>query len=442
VHVRAAGREVWLPPSEGLRLGLRAGDALLRRALEGLQAAPDLRVERFTTVSFIEREPGGGGPAVGLYRGMPLVRRVSRARLLASIAAGGDWLLRFQKPDGSFHYAYHAATDEVGEGYSAIRHAGTAWSLVLAHRATGERRLLDAARRALDWLGGRVQTRGAMAWVDHGGRQSLGAAALTVVCRLDYRAAANTKGLDERIRRLGRFLLFLQRDDGFFFTEYDVAAQRGVWPEGEVPLYAPGEAMLALVRLARVWPDGPWKRAAVRAADFAATKRDAWYAKHGLAMVFPDAWTMMALDDLHALGAARRRHADYVFFLARLIGEEQVRPGDTHWLDHVGAPRSTGEPPSVAPAAGRCEGLLAAWRLGRRMGVATERYGEAALLALRFLLAHQYDATNSYLLPNPARARGGFYASYADPTVRIDYVQHCIAALAGAAVLLEADEGR
>ena len=444
LHLRLPGDDLWLPASEALRLGLRDGEAFvwhaLKRAggtLEG--AAP----ERFTAGSFIERGPGGAGAPVDLYRGMPLVARVSRRGLLAAVGAGGEWLLRFQRPDGSFHYRYHAATDGVvGKGYNAVRHAGAAWGLVLAGRATGERRFLDGARRALDWVVGHARSRGEMAWVEHGGRRRLGAAALAVVGLLDYRAAAGTEALDGHVRRLGRFLLFMQRDDGFFDIEYEAGKHRGVWPEGSLGLYAPGEAMLALTRLAREWPEGPWRSAAVRAADFAVRGRDGWYAGRGLEAVVPDAWTMMALDELHAQGAARRPHVDYCFLLARLALDEQVAAGASHWVDHVGAPRSTGAPPSVGPAACRCEGLLAAWRLGRRMGVATEPYREAVVLSVRFQLRHQFDGVNSYLLPNPARARGGFYASYADPTVRIDSVQHAIAALAGAAALLEADEER
>ena len=440
VHVRWLGGELWLPPSEGLRLGLRDGALLVPHALERAKASSHVAIERFTAVSFIEREPGGKGPPVDLYRGMPLVHRVSRRRLLAAIEAAGDWLLRFQKPDGSFHYTYNAATDGVGKGYSSVRHALAAWGLVQAHQATGERRFLDGARRALDWLLAQAHTRDDMAWIDYKGRRALGAAALAVIGLLDYRAAAGTKELDATIHRLGRFVLFMQRDDGFFDIEYDPDKHRGFWPEEGLGLYAPGEAMLALVRLARAWPDGPWRRAAVRAADFAVTRRDEWYAERGLEIVLPDAWTMMAIEGLHALGAARRPHVDYCFFLGRLIRAEQVAPGSTHWLDHVGAPRSTGQPPTVTPAACHCEGLLAAWRLAGRMGLAADGYRTAVMLSLRFQLAHQYDAVNSYLLPNPARARGGFYASYADPTVRIDYVQHNLSALWGAAQMLEAGE--
>lgn len=444
IHLRAGEREVWLPPSEGLWLGLRSEQGLVRHALGRLAVPaadqPKVILERFRVASFIERQPGGGGTPVDLYRGLPLVGRVTRRQLVAAVEAAGGYLLRMQKPDGSFHYIYDPLTDKVEDGYNVVHHAGVAWGLVQAHQATGQRRFLDGGRRALDWLAARLKTRDDLGWVDHEGRRALGAAALAVVGTLDYRAASQDERFDAAAQRLGRFVLFMQRPDGFFHSEYDPAKHAGFWPEDRLSLYAPGEAMVALARLARALPDARWRQALVRAADFAATKRDAWLATRGLEAIFPDAWTIQALDELHALGAAKRRHVDYAFFLARIALGEQLGPGDTPWLDHVGAPRTPGQTPTVIACAARCEGYLAAWRLARRMGVAETAYRRATLLAVRFQLRHQFDGVNGYLLRNPARARGGVFASTANLRVRIDAVQHHLAACWGAARLLRLEE--
>ncbi len=466
LHLRAAKKELYLLPSEALRRDLKDGEAFIRHAIRVAKLPPGrlsgVRLERFTTVSFIEaptlraaesRHRRGGAPGgaiprfnantphavppADLYRGMPLVERVTPKRLLAAVEAGADYLLRMQKRDGSFHYLYHAATDRIGEGYNIVRHAGTTWSLAQAGRTLKQKRFLDGARRALDWLLGHVRSRGNIAWVEHDGRRALGSAALAVVALLEFREAAATKRHDATIRRLGRFLVFMQRPDGSFATEYDPKTHRGVIPTGHVSLYAPGEATLALVRLQRAMPDPAWQRAAAKAADFLAAKRDAWNATRGLEYVHPDSWTIMAITELHALGLARRAHADYALFLAQRIIEEQETPRTARWLDHVGAPRES--PPRVTPAASRCEGLVAAWRLARRLGAHATPYRRAVLLSARFQLAHQYDAVNSYLLANPSRARGGFFSSYADHSIRIDTVQHNLSSLLGLAELLAAE---
>ncbi|HPD16857.1 MAG TPA: hypothetical protein PLE19_18070 [Planctomycetota bacterium] len=447
LRLRAPGAELLVPPSEALRLDLPDGSAFVRYALTRLQApeaaARDVALERLATVSFIERGPGGAGPPLDLFRGMPLVERVTRRQLLAAAEAAGDYLLRGQRPDGSFGYLYNAARDAMeDDAYEITRHAGTAWSLAQLYAAAGRRRHRDGAYRALQWLLRHLHTRDDLAWLEHGGQRPLGAAALGLIALLEYRDAARTRRFDREIQRLGRFLLLMQRDDGFFHSDYDPAEHRGWIPDGHVPLFAPGEAFLALVRLQRALPDPAWPRAIARAAHFMTTQRDAWHFEHDLPMIHPDSWTMMALDELHAAGAAARAQADYCLFLAHEILREQEEPSTARWRDHVGAPRAALEPPRSDVAAGRCEGLLAAWRLARRLGAATEEYRRAILLSAAFQLAHQYDAANSYLLPNPARAHGGFYASYADHTVRMDYVQHNLSALLGTADLLAAEEER
>ena len=181
IRLRTPWEELLLPPSEALRLNLPGGAAFVRHALSRVRVTNDgvrdlqlerraVQIERFAAVSFIERDPGGGGPPVDLCRGMPLVEEVTRGQLLAAAEAAGDYLLRAQKPDGSFHYLYDAAKDRVdGEGYEITRHAGTAWSLAQLYGATGRRRFGDGARRALEWLLGRLRTRGELAWLEHDG---------------------------------------------------------------------------------------------------------------------------------------------------------------------------------------------------------------------------------------------------------------------------------
>jgi hypothetical protein len=440
LHVRVEERDLWLLPTEALRIGLPDGEAFLRHALKMAEVPPgrlaDATVERFTTVSFMER-PGGEGPPVTLYRGMPFVHRVSPRRLWAAARAAADYLCRMQMPDGRLHYVYDTAADRAThEPYSLVRHAGTAWSLAEAAAWADDERLVRAAHRAVTWLAGRARVQETRAWLEYEGERPVGAAALAVLALLELPGGAEEQ--QDLLRRLGRFLVAMQRPDGGFWSEYDPEADRGFIPEGHVPLYVPGEATLALARLCRVLPDAAWRRAVVKGAEWLATERDDWNAARGLEYVHPDSWTILAVDELHAQGLAHRAHVDYAFFLAHRIIAEQETPRTARWRDHVGAPKET--PPRSGPAAARCEGLVAAWRMARRMGADPTPYRRAALLSARFQLAHQFDAVNGYLLPNPARAAGGFFSSYADRRIRMDTVQHNLSSLLGAAKLLAAED--
>ncbi|NQT51973.1 hypothetical protein HQ576_07980 [bacterium] len=456
--LQAKGADLLLLPDDALRLDAKNTDAFVRHAIQAATARgmppSQLSLGTFTTVSFIERSAGGGGPPVDLFRGMPPAPAITRQRLLAAVEAAGDYLLRMQRRDGSFHYVYRAATDTFGQGYNIVRHAGTLWAMAEVYRATRHKRFLDGARLALGWLLTHVKNRGDAAWIEHDGSRPLGAVALAVVALTELRHATGAKAHDPirgtiLLRSLGRHLVAMQQPDGSFASHYDPETRRGFVPKGYLPLYVPGQACLALARLCaprrgEALPDDAWKNAALKAADYLATKRDDSNAARGLEYVHPDAWTIMAVDVLHALGIARhlsprRGHIDYAFFLATRILAEQETPATARWPDHVGAPRDT--PPRSTPTASRCEGLVAAWRLARRMGAGVEPYRRAALLSAGFQLAHQYDAVNSYLLPAPDRARGGFYSSYADHSIRIDTVQHNLSSLLGLAELLAHPEG-
>jgi hypothetical protein len=75
----------------------------------------------------------------------------------------------------------------------------------------------------------------------------------------------------------------------------------------------------------------------------------------------------------------------------------------------------------------------------RRRGERAEaaRLRELALATARFSLSQQFRAQNSYFLPDPARARGGFRGTAVDGAIRIDYVQHNVTGLLGVLGILE-----
>ncbi|MCC5792614.1 MAG: hypothetical protein JJT82_08430 [Legionellaceae bacterium] len=57
------------------------------------------------------------------------------------------------------------------------------------------------------------------------------------------------------------------------------------------------------------------------------------------------------------------------------------------------------------------------------------RYREAMILTTRWLMQNAYTAANSYNIPNPQQAIGGFIRNYIDHSVRIDAVCHGVNSL-------------
>src|SRR5262245_15588615 len=85
-------------------------------------------------------------------------QELTRTQLISAARAGGDYLVRMQRSDGSFHYSYDPVEDRTSEqSYNILRHAGAVVALFDIHAATGDSRYLDAARRGITFLKSRFR---------------------------------------------------------------------------------------------------------------------------------------------------------------------------------------------------------------------------------------------------------------------------------------------
>lgn len=352
---------------------------------------------------------------------------VTPARLIAAARSGGDYLVRMQRPDGSFHYYYNAAEDRFEQRtYNMVRHAGTTFSLLELYSRTRDIRYLDAGRRAVRFLETRFHSApggDAMYVLDYDGKAKLGAnglalVALTELLELDPKSNARPKA-----RRLANLILMLQRKDGSFHTRYRLRPND---PPGIASLYYPGEAILALARLYDVTREKRLLVAASRGADSLIASQRAMD-------TFPaDAWLIQALEALYNIGH-EKRYADHALALAAVMVGEQYTDADGDGYAGGFGPG----PPRVTAAASRAEGLVAAYRLARSTGDARASSIAAALKAsARFQLTQQFTSENNASARNPARAAGGFFEGSTEPRVRIDFVQHNISSLLGVAQLI------
>lgn len=352
---------------------------------------------------------------------------VTRARLTAAARSGGDYLVRMQRPDGSFHYYYNAAEDRFEQRtYNIVRHAGTAVSLLELYSSTRDVRYLDAGRRALRFLETRFHPapgRDAIYVVDFDGKAKLGAnglalVALTKLLELDPKSNARATS-----QRLANLILMLQRKDGSFHTRYRLRPDD---PPGIASLYYPGEAILGLARLYGVTRDKRLLLAARRGADFLIASQRAMHTLPA------DAWLMQALEALYNIGYEKHYAAHALALAAAMVAEQYTNADADGYAGGFGP-----GPPRVTPAASRAEGLVAAYRLARSTGDARASSIAAALKAsARFQLTQQFTSENNASARNPARAAGGFFEGSTEPWVRIDFVQHNISSLLGVAQLI------
>jgi hypothetical protein len=393
-------------------------------------------LESYRTTSFVEGPPDEPG-ALPVFRGNVLTREVSPSLLRRSLHDAARYLARSIDADGRYCYSYLVREDRCDEEYNVLRHAGTTYSLYQLYALFGDPDLLDAAERATGWLRAQIRTVDgdpSRAFVLEGDQAKLGGAGLAVL-NLVERERTVKDGHDRiLLGQLGAQIVGQQRADGYWPSLY-------AWrPSVPVPqwnsIYYPGEALLALVRLDRLYPDPRYRAAALRGAEFLVERRWKWASLE--LFVPPDAWLAQALAELDAV-APRAWLRDYAIRIVEVTELTMLRRSEGIAPDLEGGPASGFAFPGVAPAGSRNEATTAVWRMARRRGerAEAERLRNLAMATARFALSQQFRPANSYFLPDPARARGGFRGHAADGAIRIDYVQHNATGLLGLLAILE-----
>jgi hypothetical protein len=359
-------------------------------------------------------------------------------QLRAAVEAAERYILAAQGEDGRFEYKADPFTGRVTyQGFALARQAGT--TLVVCELARDDERAREVARKALAMLVSTMQTHGDMGMLVYPrGKQvervGLGATALSSIALLACRERVGDE-FDEAIGRMTRFLLHMQREDGGFHPEIDMATGEPV--PGPDPLYAVGQAVFALTLLERLTtehdlphlpPPGP-TRAAVEAA-MTYTAKDYWanFARDFFFM--EENWHCLAARASlghHRHDAYERFCIDYTQYKRRLILAE----GDGVAADLVGGygfgnvliPHNTG-------SSGFGEAMSAAIALRRARGEDTTDDEADMRRALQFLVRNQWDEVSCFACASQPHAMVGAFSEHmGSPEIRIDFVQHAMAGL-------------
>lgn len=346
-------------------------------------------------------------------------QELNRARLIVAARAGGDYLVRMQRPDGSFHYYYDAERDLTEpRRYNIVRHAGAALSLFDLYAATRDSRYLESGRRAVRFLSTRFRrargTQGSYV-LDFDGKAKLGANGLALAA-LARQIELDPKRADRgSATRLANLILAMQRKDGSFEMRYKLQANEQVLSES---LYYPGEAMLGLIRLYGLNHDARLLDAARRGADYLIERQ------RNMDSLPADAWLMQALELLYNIGR-EKKYVEHAIALAEAMIADQYTADDPEGYAGGFGPGS----PRATPAASRAEGLVAGYRIAHSTGdVRAAKIASALKASARFQLAQQLTADTAGVR-NPRLATGGFREGLTSMKVRIDYVQHNISSL-------------
>jgi hypothetical protein len=380
---------------------------------------------RFSTSAWIEC--ADRDRALPLVQGVVPVEYVDLNRIIASARAGGEFLMRIMRDDGSFKYTVDPwLGTESRSAYNIVRHSGTTACLFEVSLATGDDRFLKAALRGMDFLNGWFRPGaqdGHVYVLDKDGKAKLGAFGLALLAVTRKLEASPEDADRERALQLGRQIVAMQQPDGSFDSYLSI---RGDEPDGSVSLYYPGEAMLGLARSAALGIDEGFLEAAHRGADYLIASRQ------GRAKMPPDAWLIQALEVLYRTDP-KQPYVDHAMDISRSMLMDQY--GTDAPPIYVGG--FGGEPIRSTRTTARIEGIVSACRLGFQAGdPRAPVYLAAVQRTLPHLLPMQYDADNSFFLDQPGAVDGGMRGGLDDAEIRIDYVQHHISAMLGLAGLM------
>ncbi|MHB8968949.1 MAG: prenyltransferase/squalene oxidase repeat-containing protein [Pirellulaceae bacterium] len=366
--------------------------------------------------------------------------RVPAEQLQAAIDRSAHYLAGLCDASGRFAYRTHLDPQaELRPAYNVLRHAGAVYALAQYCQRSRDPEVCGAMRRAAEFL--RRECLGPVAgnanllavWSDpemeghQEPRQAkLGGAGLALIALLSVeRVEPGSTPLAE-LQAVGRFLIFMQKSDGRFFSKYFPDTGRSdAWQSD----YYPGEAALGLLMLHVHDPAPQWLATATKALQSIAERGAA------TRPTFPDQWFLLATEQM------MQQTVDDALPISRDVVVAHARQTSVDMLDeqqrqiHDVTIRGCYTPDGrCCPTATRLEGLLAAQAfLPASDAALSTRMRQSIELGMGFLLRCQIvEGPNAGAVP---RVMPGFAQPEDDADrerageVRIDYVQHALSAM-------------
>jgi len=387
-----------------------------------LSDASKTKIYFFTEHSLVEEAPG---KTYKTFRGVRLLpKAITRRQLLESAWLAARHLAMHTASNGRMGYHYRPVVDKFSDGYNIMRHAGAMWGLFVAYKATGDKELLAAGQRALDYLEPFIVSppdNSKLMIVKEGKQSFLGTNALTAMALTEIPQEVLTPDWKEKRDKLGNAVIAFQAPNGLVYETYDEVAEGGP-PPAKQPRYYPGEAFLSLMALYNFDGQKKWLDAAKKAAE---TQMREWDKDKKQQ---PDAWVVQAMVKLFD-ATKDKRLPSYVLEQASwhfahqwgMPEKKEKMPFEDYF---GGADNST--PPRSTPTSARNEADIEAWHLAKSVNDAamSQKLGDSVLAGYWDNMIDQFLPDTSYFLPKPEKALGGIRGALISDDIRIDYDQH------------------
>ena len=357
-----------------------------------------------------------------------------------SIESGANYLINACGDDGQFVYRINVDPNiRPSKSYNVLRHAGTMYSLAMYHRWKPDDKAVAAIERAAKFLNDRCieplkdQPELSAVWSrpelnydeDDPTQAKLGAAGLALIALTSLEQIKPGSTDIEQLRAIGRFIVYLQKQDGSFHCKYipSLGGRQDDW----VSLYYPGEAALGMVMLYEHDSNPQWLQCAANAIAYLARSRESE------SDVPADHWALLATAkmlphyDKCEQPVPRDRLVGHAVQICKSILDDMDEAASAEaWSVLRGCLTGDGH---TTPTATRMEGLLAALTfIPAKQSDLRLRMVDAVENGIGFLCRAQI-AKGGY---RGAITRAVLRTSINDERateVRIDYVQHALIAM-------------
>jgi hypothetical protein len=351
-----------------------------------------------------------------------------RQDLSQSVAKASEYLERNCDDTGRFAYLVDTDLGQISPSYNVVRHAGAVYALAMLNDFNYDSTAVNTMVRAANFMRANFLAPDARSsalaiWSrppPMNTKAELGAAGLGIVAfsAVEHARPNTIRPVD--LEALGKFVLFLQKPDGSFYSRY--FADKGLDRDWQ-SLYYPGEAALGLISLYELDHSQKWLAAAGRGLAYLAQSRQ------GPHEVPPDHWALIATAKFlpyyqqSACPAARAELIQYAIRVCNRFTREQITNAPDPRVN--GSFDPTGK---TTPTAIRMEGLLAALEFLPK-GELRERVEATVQRGIAFLINAQITS-GPYAggMPGAVLTSGSPRNAHSTSEVRIDYVQHALSA--------------
>ncbi len=371
---------------------------------------PSVTMWRLRAAGFVNTAPGSRH-ALESPRGLTPVGQLTLAKLLRSCRLAGGYLVDVQRKDGTFLANWDPASNLRAGCDSLPEQAAAAGALGVLCELRSREEYVKACYESLSHL---------MQFTEEDPRdprmffarrrevcrefQELEATASVLAALCHYHRASGLAEPEDWIAALAEFLLYMQREDGLFELAYDPETGTRSTPlqgaSNRKAIVPQARAALALC-LAHREVDVPRFLVGARRALDRLQEQDRSRAVPYSAT--EARWLASALLECSAFVTAGR-YEEWASRIALARREAQLGGNDAPAEDLAGGTRSA-LPPRAGPTADDLVVFTSVCMMNPE--TASESLG-AARQAARYLMRLQYLEENSYYLPHPDDARGGF----------------------------------